>query len=170
MNITGTQQNRSLRSVFFSLVWLCGNFLYMPARMYLVSFEYTASFQYVCQQQQWWGQKPTIHVRLITLLFQRLVMIFKERSRCVCWLHLKQKSSQKVLYTEILCTPGGLNLGHVYLAIASAVMFSTVITVPRPRILRAHSLWLGAKEFQDTMQMSGDTARERSPLCQHWLW
>lgn len=79
---TDTAEQISALNVFF-LLYDCGNFLYMLVRIYLASFEYTASFQYVCQQQQWQRQKPSIHVRLITLLFQRLVMIFKERSRCV---------------------------------------------------------------------------------------
>lgn len=44
----------------FLLYDFCGNFLYMPVRIYLASFKYTASFQYGCQQQQWRGQKPSI--------------------------------------------------------------------------------------------------------------
>lgn len=41
------------------------------------------------------------------------------------------KISHKVLYTEILCTPGVLNFGHVYIATVDVLVFSTVILVPR---------------------------------------
>lgn len=76
------------------------------------------------------------------------------------------KTFHKVLFAEILCTPGVLNLGRVYIATVSILVFSTVIPVPRLGILQIGSTWLRLKEFQDTMHTSGYTAIERDPLCQ----
>lgn len=92
MDTAQPQQSGSLHSVFS---FFCGNFLYMPVRIYLAFFKCTASFWCVCQQQQWWGQKPSIQVCSITLLSRGLQWSFKERSRCACWLNLKQKSLTK---------------------------------------------------------------------------
>lgn len=77
------------------------------------------------------------------------------------------KISHKVLYTEILCTPGVLNFGHVYIATVDVLVFSTVILVPRLGILQIGSSWLKLKEFQDTTCLSGYTTMEKGHLCQH---
>lgn len=49
------------------------------------------------------------------------------------------KTFHKVLYAEILCTPGVLNFGRVYIATVSILVFSTVIPVPRLGILQIGS-------------------------------
>lgn len=71
MNITQTQQT-DLCAQCFLLYDFCGNFLYTPVRIYLAFFKCTASFWCVCQQQQWWGQKPSIQVCSTTLLSRGL--------------------------------------------------------------------------------------------------
>ena len=135
----------------FLLYDLCGNFLYMPTRIDLAFFKCTASFWYVCQQQQWRGQKPSIQVCSITPPSWGLSWSFKEKSRCACWLNLKQKISHKVLYSEIHCIPGVLNFGRFYTDTMNVLMFSTVIPVPRLELLQIGSSWLRLEEFQDTM-------------------
>lgn len=77
------------------------------------------------------------------------------------------KTFHKVLCAEILCTPGVLNFGHVYIAAVSILVFSTMKAVPRLGILQIGSTWLRLKEFQDTMHLSGYITMERCHLCQH---
>lgn len=80
------------------------------------------------------------------------------------------KTFHKVLYAEILFTPGVSHFGHVHIGIVSILVFSTVITVPRLQILQIGSKCLRLKEFRDTMHLSGYTAMERRHLCPHRLW